>query len=84
MDQAVQVFGSLLVLAAFIAAQVGTTSTKSRIYLALNLAGSTVLTIMATVELQLGFLLLEGCWAAVSGWGIVRTYRAVMRPASRC
>jgi hypothetical protein len=50
-----------LVLAAFVAAQLGTTSTKSRSYLALNLAGSIVLMIIAAVELQLGFLLLEGC-----------------------
>jgi hypothetical protein len=77
MAQAVQVFGSLLVLAAFVAAQFGTTSTESRIYLALNLAGSIVLTIIAAVELQLGFLLLEGCWAAVSAWQFVRTYRGV-------
>ena len=83
MDQAVQVFGSLLVLAAFVAAQLGTTSTKSRSYLALNLAGSIVLTIIAAVELQLGFLLLEGCWAAVSALEFARTYRAVPRRASR-
>ena len=39
MDQAVQVVGSLLVLAAFVAAQLGATSTKSRIYLALKPGG---------------------------------------------
>jgi hypothetical protein len=64
------------VLAAFVAAQLGAMSTKSRTYLALNLLGSTVLTIIAAVELQPGFLLLEGCWAAVSAWELGRTYRA--------
>jgi hypothetical protein len=84
MDQAVQVFGSLLILAAFGAVQLGATSTRSRGYLALNLAGSTVLAIVAAVGLQLGFLLLEGCWAMVSAWGLVRTYRAVRRSTGHC
>ena len=60
MDQAVQVFGSLLILAGFVGAQFGVTSTKSRLYPALNLAGSILLAIMAAVGLQLGFLLLKG------------------------
>jgi hypothetical protein len=74
MDQAVQVLGSLSILAAFVAAQVGATSTTSRAYLGLNLLGSLVLTAIAVFELQLGFLLLEGCWAAVSAWQLGRTY----------
>ncbi len=74
MDQAVQVFGSLLILAGFVGAQFGVTSTKSRLYLALNLAGSILLAIMAAVGLQLGFLLLEGCWAVVSAWELARTW----------
>jgi hypothetical protein len=77
MDQAAQVFGSLLILAAFVAAQLGATSTKSRIYLMLNLAGSIVLTIIAAMQLQLGFLLLEGCWAVVSAWELVRRCRSL-------
>ena len=76
MNQAVQVLGPLLILAAFIAAQRGSTSTRSRVYLALNLVGSTVLTVIAIVEVQLGFLLLEGCWAAVSAWELARVSRA--------
>jgi hypothetical protein len=83
MDQAVQVFGSLLVLAAFVAAQLGATSTKSQIYLTLNLAGSIVLAIIAATELQLGFLLLEACWAGVSAWELIRTFlRSKSRPES--
>jgi hypothetical protein len=63
-----------LVLAAFVAAQVGATSTKSQLYLTLNLAGSIVLTIIAAMQLQLGFLLLEGCWAGVSAWELIRIF----------
>jgi hypothetical protein len=75
-DQLVQILGSLLVLAAFAAAQRNLLSTESRTYLALNLVGSAVLTVVAAHEQQWGFLLLEACWAAVSGWGLIVGWRA--------
>ena len=71
MDQLVQILGSLLVLTAFAAAQRGALSTSSRAYLALNLLGSIVLSVLAAREHQWGFLLLETVWALVSGWGLV-------------
>ena len=80
MDQLVQVLGSLLILTAFAASQRGRLSTESRAYLALNLAGASVLTVLAAHERQLGFLLLELCWALVAGYGLVR--RSSTRPAS--
>ncbi len=72
MDQIVQVLGSLLILAAFAAAQRGALSQDSRTYLVLNLAGSAVLAVLAAHERQLGFLLLEASWALVSGWSLAR------------
>jgi hypothetical protein len=72
MDQVIQVLGSLLILAAFAAAQRGVLNTSSRVYLTLNLVGSTVLAVLAGYEKQLGFLLLETCWAAMSAWGLIR------------
>jgi hypothetical protein len=42
------------------------------IYSALNLAGSAVL---AVVEVQWGFLLLEGAWALVSLWALITILR---------
>jgi hypothetical protein len=42
----------------------------SRVYLALNLAGSLILAVLAWAERQWGFLLLESVWAIVSLWGL--------------
>jgi hypothetical protein len=75
MDQAIQIVGALLILAAFAAAQFDWLSPHSRLYLVLNLVGSVVLTWLAWQEEQWGFLLLEGVWAIVSGWGLVQVLR---------
>jgi hypothetical protein len=80
MDQLVQVVGALLILAAFGAVQFERMRPDSRVYLALNLVGSAVLAVLAWVESQWGFLLLESVWAAVSGWGLVVALRAPQAP----
>ncbi len=72
MDQLVQVLGSILILTAFVAAQRGWVATDSRLYLALNLIGASVLALLAGLERQLGFLLLEGSWAVVAGYSLLR------------
>lgn len=73
--QAVQIAGSLLILSAFVAAQAGRLRTTSPTYLALNALGSTVLGVLAALDLQYGFLLLEGVWALVSGFGLIALMR---------
>jgi hypothetical protein len=75
MTQLVQILGSLLILAAFAATQRDALSPDSRAYLALNLVGSAVLAVLAAHEHQWGFLLLESCWALVSGVGLMRRLR---------
>ena len=75
MNQVVQVLGSLLVLAAFAAAQRGWLSTSSPLYLSLNLVGAGILAVLAAHERQLGFLLLEFCWALVAGYSLLRACR---------
>ena len=74
-DQVVQVGGALLILAAFILAQVGRLETGSVTYLVLNLAGSSVLAVDAALGAEWGFLLLEGVWAIVSAIGLTRALR---------
>lgn len=74
-DQVVQVGGALLILAAFILAQMGRLETDSLPYLGLNLVGSTILAIDAWIGAEWGFLLLEGVWAIVSAVGLARALR---------
>jgi hypothetical protein len=75
MDQVVQIAGALLILAAFAALQAGRLGAESRLYLLLNLVGSLILAVLAWVEDQYGFLLLETAWAAVSAWSLYRIGR---------
>ncbi|HEU5252028.1 MAG TPA: hypothetical protein VFU16_01715 [Solirubrobacterales bacterium] len=70
MDQLIQIVGALLILAGFAAVQFERMRPDSRLYLALNLVGSAILAVLAWVESQWGFLLLEGVWAIVSAWGL--------------
>jgi hypothetical protein len=70
MAQVIQIVGALIILGAFAASQLGELPTDSRLYLVLNVVGSAILAILAVVEGQIGFLLLEGVWALVSAWSL--------------
>jgi hypothetical protein len=70
MAQAIQIIGALIILGAFAANQLGELPTDSRLYLVANVVGSVVLCILAVVEGQIGFILLEAVWAIVSGWSL--------------
>ena len=75
MDQAIQILGALLILVAFAGAQAGRMVPHSRLYLVLNLVGSVILAVLAAIDSQLGFLLLEAVWAVVSAWGLAQVMR---------
>ena len=66
MDQFIQILGAVLVLVAYIAAQLRMLDGKSYPYLVLNLLGSGLLAVLAAAGTQWGFLLLEGTWALAS------------------
>jgi hypothetical protein len=72
MDQIVQIAGALLILAGFAGAQAGRMSPQSRIYLWLNLVGSVTLTVVALLDKDWGFVMLEAVWAIVSAWSLLR------------
>jgi hypothetical protein len=75
-DQLIQIVGALLILAAFAAVQFERMRPDSRVYLTLNLIGSAILAVLAWVESQWGFLLLEGVWAIVSAIGLFAALRS--------
>lgn len=78
MDQVIQMVGALLVLGAFIASQSHRLSTDSPTFLALNAAGTGILTVIAAGNRDLGFTLVEGVWSIVSAWGFVRSLNRPM------
>jgi hypothetical protein len=73
--QLIQIAGSLLILAAFAASQAGRLPIDSQLYLVLNFIGSAILAVLAWIDQQWGFLLLEGVWAIVSLWSLVQLVR---------
>ena len=75
MIQVFSVIGALLILVAFAANQLGRLDTSNLSYQLSNLVGSAILTVVAVIEVQLGFILLEGTWALVSLWGTIRVLR---------
>jgi hypothetical protein len=64
--QIVSVLGSLLVLLAYVANQLGWLRATGLGYALANIVGSGTLAVIAALEEQWGFLLLEAAWASVS------------------
>lgn len=79
MDQVLQLLGAILILTAFILTQMGRLDPRAHSYLTLNLVGSLLLAVLAALDYQWGFLLLEAVWAAVSLWAIIARVRGRRR-----
>lgn len=71
-EDALQILGAVLVLVCFLLAQADRVNPSGYRYLTANLVGSTVMTVTAVMAHEWGFVFLEGMWASVSAWGLVR------------
>jgi len=70
--QLVSLCGAFLILVPFAANQLGRLASTSVAYQLLNLVGSVTLGVIALLERQWGFVLLETVWAVVSLVGMAR------------
>lgn len=73
--QIVSVLGALAILAAYAANQLGYIRPSQLSYALANLAGAGILTVVAILEGQAGFVLLQGAWTLVSLWGTIDALR---------
>jgi len=76
MGQVVQLVGALLIVSAYVAFQQKRLRLDSVQFLGMNMLGAGILTLVAAVDRQLGFLLLEGMWTWVSARGFRRALKA--------
>jgi hypothetical protein len=80
--QLISVLGALAILGACGANLFGWIQPSNLWYSVANFLGSAVLTVVAVVDWQLGFILLEGTWALVSLWGIFAAMRGRGMPGT--
>lgn len=75
MIQVISVAGAMLLLAAYAANQTGRLAASDARYSVANGVASGILAVVALMERQWGFLLLETAWCAVSAAALVRLWR---------
>ena len=83
MLQAISILGALAILAAFVANQLGWIKPSQLSYALANFVGAAILTAVAVVDRQIGFVLLQGTWTLVSLVGIVTILRGARTEDSR-
>jgi hypothetical protein len=72
MVQAISIVGAILILAAYGGNQLKALDSSTALYVLLNLVGAAILAVVAAVEEQWGFLLLEGVWTLIAAFAAVR------------
>lgn len=70
--QIVSLAGAMMILAAFTLQQLGRWQAQEVRYLLFNAVGAFTLTVVAWIEKQWGFLLMESVWTLVSVYGLIR------------
>jgi hypothetical protein len=80
LDVVLEFVGALGILVPFALFQLGRMSQHGLWYLAANAFGSVVLTVVAWLTSQWGFLILQGVWALAAFFGIVRWLRGRRQP----
>lgn len=73
--QLISVLGALAILGAYAANQFGLADASKLSYQVANFLGSAVLTVVAVMDWQVGFILLEGAWVLMSLRGIATILR---------
>lgn len=76
MGQTVQLVGAVLIVSAYMAAQSHRIRFDSVQFLAMNALGAAILTVVAAMERQYGFLLLVGVLMWISTRGLRRAIKA--------
>ena len=76
--QGASLLGALLILAAYAAHQAGRLSRDTAAYHAVNAAGGALLLLVAIAARQIGFIVLEGVWTAISLAALLRWW---LRPS---
>ena len=74
--QVLSVFGALAVLGAFAAHQLGWVSPTRLSYALANFLGAGLLTVVAVVDGQLGFIVLQGAWTLIGLWAALSIIRS--------
>ena len=74
--QLVGLAGAAMILVAYVGHQMRRMDSSGTLYNVLNAIGSGILTYVALRPFQAGFVVLEGTWAVVSVYALVRILRS--------
>jgi hypothetical protein len=74
--QQVSLLGAVMQLAVYALMQLGRLPTQSYPYQLANVIGSLLMTVVATVNREIGFMLLEGVWCITSLYGLLCLMRS--------